>query len=167
MPTTALAKVPQPHGGALNAGGTPGNGGGRPKDEFRRHVRAAFAGKDGEEHGVTFLAKVMRGDETEDVMVTRGVGKDATVTVEQVRPKLRDRLTAAEMLMDRGYGKPDQTLQIDDDRPQRTGEQVMAHILELLPKVIPMLPVDRKEIARLLAERRQIEVLVQGKEIVP
>lgn len=29
--TTAPAKVPQPHGGALNAGGTPGNaGGGRP-----------------------------------------------------------------------------------------------------------------------------------------
>jgi hypothetical protein len=28
--------VPQPHGGALNAGGTPGNkGGGRPKDEFK------------------------------------------------------------------------------------------------------------------------------------
>ena len=34
------AKRPQPHGGALNAGGTPGNrGGGRPKDEFKALMR--------------------------------------------------------------------------------------------------------------------------------
>jgi hypothetical protein len=32
--TTGIAKIPQPHGGALNAGGTPGNKGGRPRNEF-------------------------------------------------------------------------------------------------------------------------------------
>lgn len=34
---STVAKVPQPHGGALNAGGTPGNKGGtgRPPNEFK------------------------------------------------------------------------------------------------------------------------------------
>ena len=38
------AKVPQPHGGALNAGGTPGNRGGvgRPPSEVRRMAREMF-----------------------------------------------------------------------------------------------------------------------------
>jgi hypothetical protein len=33
-------KVPQPHGGALNAGGTPGNKGGRPPSAFKESIRA-------------------------------------------------------------------------------------------------------------------------------
>jgi hypothetical protein len=37
--TTAIAKIPQPHGGALNAGGTPGNKGGRPPDEHIQWAR--------------------------------------------------------------------------------------------------------------------------------
>ena len=39
------AKVPQPHGGALNAGGIPGNRGGigSPPSEVRRMARAIFA----------------------------------------------------------------------------------------------------------------------------
>lgn len=40
--TTGVAKVPQPQGGALNAGGTPGNNGGRPPSEIRRIARLAF-----------------------------------------------------------------------------------------------------------------------------
>lgn len=38
---TAVAKVPQPHGGALNAGGTPGNKGGtgRPPNSFRAFLK--------------------------------------------------------------------------------------------------------------------------------
>jgi hypothetical protein len=42
---TKLAKIPQPHGGALNAGGTPGNRGGRghPPSELRALAREAFA----------------------------------------------------------------------------------------------------------------------------
>jgi hypothetical protein len=48
--TTAPAKVPQPHGGALNTGGTPGNVGGQPgrsgrkPDEFREFCRATLDG---------------------------------------------------------------------------------------------------------------------------
>lgn len=44
--STAIVKVPQPHGGALNAGGTPGNaGGGRPKDEFKALCREMASGE--------------------------------------------------------------------------------------------------------------------------
>jgi hypothetical protein len=41
----------------------------------------------------------------------------------------------------------------------------MAHILELLPRVIATLPVDRQEIARLLEQRRRIEFLVSGHQV--
>lgn len=42
--STAVAKVPQAHGGALNAGGTPGNKGGpgRPPDAIRERLRGSF-----------------------------------------------------------------------------------------------------------------------------
>lgn len=37
--SSAIPKIPQPHGGALNAGGTPGNaGGGRPKKAFKQFL---------------------------------------------------------------------------------------------------------------------------------
>lgn len=67
-------------------------------------------------------------------------------------------------MLDRGYGKADQGLTIEDERPWRTGE-VMAHIMEMLPRVIAMLPVNRQEIAQLLEERRQIEVLMSGQQV--
>ena len=41
-PGTAVAKVRQPHGGALNAGGTPGNKGGRPPSAIRQACRDDF-----------------------------------------------------------------------------------------------------------------------------
>lgn len=38
--TRVIALVPQPHGGAIRKGGTPGNrGGGRPPDEFKQMCR--------------------------------------------------------------------------------------------------------------------------------
>lgn len=37
--STAITKRPQPHGGALNSGGTPGNRGGRPTSELRAAAR--------------------------------------------------------------------------------------------------------------------------------
>ena len=44
-PTTGMAIVPQEHGGALNAGGTPGNkgGDGRPPSKVREACRQSFA----------------------------------------------------------------------------------------------------------------------------
>ena len=149
----------QEHGGVLVRGGTPGIG--RPVEAMRRACREAFA----EKQGVQFVARVMAGEETEDVTVTIGSGKDARTEVKQVRPKLRDRLYAAELLMEHGHGKAPQEVKIEAKRPRRTGEESIARIMELLPRVIPMLPAGRQEIARAFAEQRQIEVLVEGKEV--
>jgi hypothetical protein len=149
----------QPQGGALMA---PGQGqGGRPKEILRRRCREQIETRG----GIEFVGRVMDGTETEDVTVTIGSGKDARTEVVQVRPKLRDRLLAYELLMDRGYGKPDQALTVEDEPPELSGEENMARILELLPRVMAALPVDRKEIARMLADRQRIELLVQGKQV--
>lgn len=43
--TTAIAKRPQPHGGALNVGGTPGNNGGRPASVLRERFRGILEDK--------------------------------------------------------------------------------------------------------------------------
>lgn len=159
------ALVQQEHGGALMAGGQ--GQGGRPKEALRKLCRDIYAGRTSDErHGAEFLGGVMRGTEghEEEVLVV-GSGKEARLVVRDVKPKLRDRLLAAELLMDRGYGKPEQAVQIEDERPRRTGGEIMAEIMEMLPRVLALLPVDRKEIGRLLARRRQIEVLVKGKEV--
>lgn len=160
--TPAKTPAPQPHGGALMVGGVPGNaGGGRPKEVLRRRCRDEIETRG----GIEFVGRVMDGTETEAVTVTIGSGKDAHTEVVRVPAKIRDRLYAAELLLDRGYGKPDQGLTIEDERPRPPGEEVMARIMELLPRIIATLPVDRQEIARLLEQRRQIELLVSGREV--
>ena len=149
----------QEHGGVLVRGGTPGIG--RPKEVLRRACREAFTDK----AGVAFVAGVMAGEVTESVTVTVGSGKDAHAEVVQVPPKIRDRLYAPELLMDRGYGKPDQALQVEDDRPVLTEQERVARILELLPRVLATLPIDRQELVRRLQERHRIEVLMSGKQV--
>jgi len=151
--------VTQPHGGALLPGGT--GAGGRPKEVLRRRCREEIETR----NGIELVGRVMDGTETEDVTVRVGSGKDARTEVVQVRPNLRDRLLAFELLADRGYGKPDQGLTIEDDRPQLTGEERMARILELLPYVMASLPIDRKQLVQRLEQRRRIEVLLEGREV--
>ena len=56
-------------------------------------------------------------------------------------------------------------LTIEDDRPQLTGEERMARILELLPYVMASLPIDRKQLVQRLEQRRRIEVLLEGREV--
>ena len=41
----------------------------------------------------------------------------------------------------------------------------MAHIVEMLPRVVATLPVDPKELVRLLERRREVELLVQGTQV--
>lgn len=54
---TTVRKTPQPHGGALNAGGTPGNrGGGRPPDEYRKLLSEIR-----DEQGLPVLIKSLAG----------------------------------------------------------------------------------------------------------
>ena len=141
-------------------GGGPGRGG-RPAEAMRRACREAFVEKD----GVAFVAAVMSGEVTETVAVTVGSGKDARTELVQVPAKIRDRLYAAELLMEHGHGKAPQELKVEDERPRRTGEEVMASIMEMLPRVLPLLPMDRREIARLLGQRQAIEVLLSGQQV--
>src|SRR5688500_5267785 len=58
--TSVPTKVSQPHGGALNSGGTPGNRGGlgRPPSEVRRLAREAFAER------LPTLARIAAGEVT-------------------------------------------------------------------------------------------------------
>ena len=160
-PARARPLVPQLHGGSLRVGGT--GAGGRPKELLRAKLRELLTSRNGHE----YVASVMDGTALEKVPVSVGSGTGAHVEFVEVPPKTRDRLYAYELLVDRGYGKPDQALQVEDERPRPTGEETMARIMELLPRVVAVLPIERKELGRLLAERRQIEVLVAGKEVRP
>ncbi len=152
--------VTQPHGGALLPGGT--GAGGRPKEILRRRCRDEIERCE----GIEFVGRVMRGSETEDVVVKVGSGKYARTEVVQRRPKVRDRLHAFELLWDRGYGKPGQVPEIEDEPPRLTHDQRMAQVIGMLPQLVRMLPVDaREELARLLVEQRSIEVLVSGRQV--
>lgn len=154
---TSAALVAQPHGGALLPGGT--GAGGRPVERWRRACREALEEVD----GLDFVKKVIKGEVGEEAIV--GEGEDAKVL--KAKPKIRDRLYAVQLLAEHGHGKPPQELQIDDARARPTGEALVARLLELLPRVLSVLPVDRQEVARLLKQRQQIEVLVQGKVVKP
>lgn len=143
--------VIQPHGGALLPGGT--GGGGRPKEVWRRRCREALEQAD----GLGFLVRVVKGEVRERVVDDDG-------NVVETPPKIRDRIIAANILIEQAYGKPPLEIKAEDE-PRPAGEQVMARILELLPKVLPTLPVDQQEIARLLAERRRIELLMSGQQV--
>lgn len=78
-------KVPQPHGGALNSGGTPGNkGGGRPPDEFKRRM-AAMASS---ETALDYLEACLNGEHGPEVA-----------------------LRAQQYAAERGYGKVPQALE--------------------------------------------------------
>lgn len=41
--------------------------------------------------------------------------------------------------------------------PRPTGEELVAHLLELLPRVVAILPVDRQALGQALAHRRDLE----------
>src|SRR5436309_3564346 len=169
-PTVARAKTPvqtpvpplieQEHGGALFRGGT--GAGGRPKEVLRRRCREEIETR----NGIEFVGRVMDGTETEDVRVSVGSGWYARIEVIRMRPRVRDRLHAFELLCDRGYGKPGQVPEIEDERPRLTHDQRMAHIIGMLPQLVRMLPGDaREELARLLVEQRRIDVLVSGRQV--
>jgi hypothetical protein len=145
--------VPQPHGGSLLPGGT--GAGGRPIEKWRQACREALERSD----GLGFLERVIRGDEREL--------QDVTDKGEQVMrpPRIRDRLYAVQLLAEHGHGKPPQDLHIDDPKARPTGEVLMARVMELLPRVINILPIDRQEIARLIKQRQEIEAVVNGEEV--
>jgi hypothetical protein len=71
----------------------------------------------------------------------------------------RDRIAAGRLLAEVGLPH-----QLEDVTPERrpTGEQVVARIRELLPQVLAILPIERQELGRLLAERRRVREIMQG-----
>jgi hypothetical protein len=152
---TSVVPVPQPHGGALLPGGT--GAGGRPVERWRRACREALE----EAGGLSFVVGVIKGTEVDQMIV--GDGEDARVL--EAKPKVRDRLYAVQLLAEHGHGKPPQELQIDEPKQRPTGDALVARVLELLPRVIAVLPVDRQEIARLFKQRQEVELIVQGKQV--
>lgn len=94
---TTVIKVPQPHGGALNAGGTPGNRGGRPSGIIRRGFANVL-----DDHGLDFVTGVLTGKEKEatvsdklkavDQAAKIGLGEKHEVVAEDVRDKLQQQV---------------------------------------------------------------------------
>lgn len=130
--------------------GTPNAG--RPRNDWREACRAALEKAD----GLGFIAQVMSGEAVQAV----GVDKHGKPILR--RPRIRDRLNAVKLLLDYAYGKPTQDVQPEDEQPRVTREELMAHLMEMLPHVVATLPVDPKELVRLLERRREIELLMQG-----
>ena len=78
-------KIPQPHGGALNSGGTPGNkGGSKPRSAIRDQCKELF-----ERKGLTRLEKILQSDDTRnsdhikagEVLARYGIGELKEVVV--------------------------------------------------------------------------------------
>lgn len=161
VPAVPVELEAQPHGGALLVGSNYGNrGGGRPVDAFRAECREALT----RAKGVKFLEGVIDGTEGEDiVVVVKDKDGSKQSVVVHVRPKIRDRLLAVELLADRGHGKPPQEVTIDDPGAYLSGEALMTRILELLPRVVAILPIDKQQLGKLFAQRRQVELLVAPK----
>ena len=87
--TVVVPLIPQPHGGALKAGGTPGNKGGtgRPPDVFRRKLQVL----------------------ADDFVNDRRNGLPALLKSEDERLQL----AAFESAADRGFGKPVQPVAVE------------------------------------------------------
>lgn len=85
---TPAVKIPQPHGGALNAGGTPGNSGGkpgrsgRPRSALRERAFGSF------EERLAVLEKIADNDDAQDSDRIRAVD---TIGKCVFRPKLNPR----------------------------------------------------------------------------
>ena len=92
------ALVPQPHGGALLAGGLKGNPGGRPASEIRRLLRGSF------ESRVPILEKFADGEVTQasaadrlraiDMIGKYGLGETKAESHDEASPKVIAGLTA-------------------------------------------------------------------------
>lgn len=89
---TAVALVPQPHGGALHRGGVPGNpGGGRPRSEVRA---AALEGADVAIPKLIAIlkhpkSKPMARIQAADKLLKYGLGTVREVSVDEVKDRLR------------------------------------------------------------------------------
>lgn len=102
--TAAVAKVPQPHGGALNRGGTPGNRGGpgRPPAKLRAQLRRIAATR------IPVLASISHrrstakdADKIRAIDVILKYGLDRNISVADLRHALRDMSELAYQMFDK------------------------------------------------------------------
>lgn len=117
--------VPQPHGGAIQRGGTPGNpGGGRPPSVLRERLRGSFAERipvlEGFADGVVPLSQRCE-----------FCGKEPTEKLEAVLKVLgNDRLRALEIMAKYGLGV---TKALSDEEVKERLRQTLATIRGALP----------------------------------
>jgi phage terminase small subunit len=60
-----------------------------------------------------------------------------------------------------------QTVEVKEPERQMTGEQREARLMELLPRVLAFLPVEKKQLAAWIERGRAREVLVSGRAVKP
>jgi len=128
---------------------------GRPRNGFARGVsRRAREGD-----GIGFIARVMRWGRA------AGVGVDKHGRPVLARPRIRDRLHAAKLLIEHGYGKGRGRRRSRTSKPPHTREELVAHIVKMLPRVLPLLPLDGQELAPLAGRAAPDRAARTGKEI--
>ena len=126
--TVAVAKVPQAHGGALNAGGSPGNrGGGRKPSAFKERlerIRDASA--------VALLEAVLSGRTPH--ATCEYCGREPSNSFGEQAPTIDARLRAAEMTMKYTIGLT-KTIQLDGVRGVAEAfERIRSRIRATLPQ---------------------------------
>lgn len=139
--STAVAKVPQPHGGALNVGGTPGNkGGGRLKEEVRNAYLSLGATK-----GHAVVSSVLDGKvqiryvgECPQCKFTGLIpeGLELQAIIDQVKSTVDQQLKANDQALKYGLGTQDEmTLTSDQVKAlcQSYSQSVMQIVAELVP----------------------------------
>ena len=117
--------IRQPHGGALRSGGMPGNGGGGRTNEFRKQMRKLVDDTETQE----YLTKCLRGQHGARVF-----------------------MSALQYSTDHGFGKAPQTLKLEGDRRQDSGEAMMARVLEAVPNMLAMVPGAREQVEQALRD---------------
>lgn len=132
------ALIPQPHGGALRAGGKPGNRGGRPASAVRRRLRGSFAER------IDVLQGIADGTVTVNLrQVCEHCGQEPTPpssngwlqdVLRRVRAAVGDQLKALDIMAKYGLGPPSKTITEDDIR-ERIGTQLA--IIRESPHVVP------------------------------
>jgi hypothetical protein len=96
--TTMPSKIPQPHGGALHSGGTPGNTGGKPgrsgrkPDEFKRRLEQIR-----DERGLATLEAILNGYTLRSACAQ--CGQPSSDQLGDLVPTIEARLRAAELTM--------------------------------------------------------------------
>jgi hypothetical protein len=75
-------------------------------------------------------------------------------------------LKAFQILCEAGLA---QRLEIEDVTPPKrmTYDEIVADLTERLPRVIPLLPLDKQELARLFQERQRMQQVIAARRIAP